>query len=437
MPEDRVRELFEQATRIAVEVPPADGVLARGRQRRRRARLQVSAIAWTLLVAAGFGAPQAAGELAGTSKQVRVAPQAGGPDLTEPMSAPTPDTSNGSYSQVSSSHATLRPALSARHAPSSGPSASPRVGPAQSGSRRSAPVITLPPPGKGPLLLGLDSSSHYVMTRVGAASPPVPLSGLAALADAPPVLATHPGGGWVVTVSAAQGAGSTSRSTQLALVTVAGWSERFGPIFTQVTVTSAAVSPDGTRVAVALTGPSGRARIAVLSLPGHVGGGQGWRLPVTRANLVTSLSWAPDGRHLSYIAGQQSAAGVAGAPVTLDTAVRSSAAPVASAWPAVAVSGAATCVPDVTAWLGTTGRFVALEECAGSGTEVLQQTDPITGIATGPPLVVARHIGCRPAALDPSAGGGPLLISYCGIYIDDHGKLSKAPRGLTAAALSG
>ena len=436
MPEDRVRELFEQATRIAVEVPPADGVLARGRQRRRRARLQASAIAWTLLIAAGFGAPQAAGELAGSQKQIRVAPLAGGPDRTEPVSAPTPRTSNA-YSQLNSSQATLRPTPPADHAPSSVPPASPRVGPAGSRSHRPALMTALPPPGKGPLLLGLDSSSHYVMTRVGAASPPVPLPGLAALADAPPVLATNPGGGWVVIVSAGQSAPSASRSTQLALVTVAGWSERFGPVFTHVTVTSAAVNPDGSRVAVALTGPSGRARIAVLSLPGHLGGGQGWRLPVARANLVTSLSWAPDGRHLSYIAGQQSAAGVAGAPVTLDTAVQSSDAPVASAWPAVAMTGAATCVPDVTAWLGTSGRFVALEECASTGTEVLQQADPITGIATGRPLVVARHIGCRPAALDPAAGGGPLLISYCGIYIDDHGKLSRAPRGLTAAALSG
>ncbi len=437
MPEDRLRELFEQATRIAVEVPPADGVLARGRQRRRRARLQVSAIAWTLLVAAGFGAPQAAGELAGTQKQVRAAPQAGGPDMTGPMSGPAPRTINSTYSQVSSSRATLRPTPAAGRAPSSAPSASPRVSPAKSMSRRSAPTITLPPPGKGQLLLGLDSSSHYVMTRVGAASPAVRLPGLAALADAPPVLATNPGGGWVVTVSAGQGAPSAFRSAQLALVTVAGWSERFGPVFSHVTVTSAAVSPDGSRVAVALTGPSGRARIAVLPLPGHLGDGQGWRLPLTRANLVTSLSWAPDGRHLSYIAGQQSAAGVAGAPVTLDTAVRSSAAPVASAWPAVAMTGAATCVPDVTAWLGTSGRFVALEECASSGTEVLQQTDPITGIATGRPLVVARRIGCRPAALDPAATGSRLLISYCGIYIDDHGKLTKAPRGLTAAALGG
>ena len=239
----------------------------------------------------------------------------------------------------------------------------------------------------------------------------------------------------MVTVSANQGAPKVIQPAQLALVTVAGWTERFGPVFRQVTVTSAAVSPDGSRVAVALTGQSGRARIAVLPLPGHTGAGQTWQLPLTRADLVTSLSWAPDGRHLSYIAGQQNAAGVAGAPVTLDTAIRSSAAPVASGWPAVTMAGAA-CVPDVTAWLAS-GRFVALEECASSGTEVLQQTDPTTGAAAGPPLVVARHIGCRPAVLDPATKGDGLLVSYCGIYLDDHGTLTRAPGSLTAAALGG
>ena len=437
MPEDRLQELFEQVGRIAVEIPPADGVLARGRQRRRRTRLQVSAIAWTVLVAAGFGAPQAAADLAGSTRQVRSnLPLAGSSGMPRSISARTPHpsgteiTANGSMSTALQS----RPAVSAL--PSSAASASPRASAAHPKSRRSGPALTLPPPGQGQLLLGLDTSNHFVMTRVGSASQPVRLPGLAAVAGAPPVLATNPGGGWVVTVSADEGAPNVIRSAQLALVTVAGWSERFGPVFVHATVTSTAVSPDGSRVAVALTESSGRARIAVLPMPGHLRAGQTWRLPLTRANLVTSLSWAPDGRHLSYVAGQQNEAGVAGAPVTLDTAIRSPSAPVASAWPAVAMTSA-PCVPDVTAWLGQGGRFAALEACASTRTEILQQTDPITGTATGRPLVVARQIGCRPAALDPAASGDRLLISYCGIYIDDHGKLTRAPGALTAAALSG
>ncbi|HUZ52514.1 MAG TPA: hypothetical protein VMU94_08285 [Streptosporangiaceae bacterium] len=436
MPEDRLQELFEQVTRIAVEVPPADGVLARGRQRRRRARLQVSAIAWTILIAAGFGAPQGAADLVGSPKQFGSAPPVANGPYTGSIEPQAAHPSSTAITQFGSMNTTLRSGPSVSPTPSSVPTASPRVSPAHPKGSGSMPALTLPPPGKGQLLLGLDTSHHFVMTRVGSASPPVRLPGLAALADAPPVLVTNPGGGWVVMVSANQGAPKVIQSAQLALVTVAGWSERFGPVFRHVTVTSAAVSPAGSRVAVALTGQSGRASIAVLPLPGHLGAGQTWRLPLTRANLVTSLSWAPDGRHLSYIAGQQNEAGVAGAPVTLDTAIRSSSAPVAPAWPAVTMAGTA-CVPDVTAWLGRSGRFAALEECPGSGTEVLQQTDPTARTAAGRPLVVARHIGCRPAALDPAAKGDRLLISYCGIYIDDHGKLTKAPGSLTAAALGG
>ena len=431
MPDDRLQELFEQVTRIAVEVPPADGVLARGRQRRRRARLQVSAIAWTILVAAGFGAPQAAGDLAGNTTAGGV-PIANGP-FKPPVDSQPARPGSTAITRDGSMTTRFRPSPAVSPAPKSAPSVRPRVSHAPPSGSGATPALTLPPPGKGQLLLGLDTSNHFVMTRVGSASPPVRLPDLAALADAPPVLATNPGGGWVVTVAVDEGTPNMIQAAQLALVTVAGWSERFGPVFRNVTVTSAAVSQDGSRVAVALTGQSGRAKIAVLSLPGHVRAGQTWRLPLTRANLVTSLSWAPDGRHLSYIAGQQSEAG---APVTLDTAIRSPSAPVASAWPALALADAA-CVPDVTAWLGKSGRFVALEACASSGTEVLQQTDPVTGIAAGRPLVVARHIGCRPTALDPAAKGDRLLISYCGIYIDDHGKLTKAPGSLTAAALGG
>ena len=435
MPDDRLQELFEQVTLVAVKVPPADAVLARGRQRRRRTRLRLSAIAGTILVAAGFGAPQGAVELVGSPKQVSTPPPlAISPGLARTSAPQTARPSGGTF-QYRPMKTALMPKHSARHAPRSAPSANPQASPAHSQSPAVSAALILPPKGKGQLLLGLDRSNRFVMTRVGSASPPVRLPGLTALAGASPVLVTNPGGGWVVTVSANQGAPKVIQPAQLALVTVAGWTERFGPVFRQVTVTSAAVSPDDSRVAVALTGQSGRARIAVLPLPGHTGAGQTWQLPLTRADLVTSLSWAPDGRHLSYIAGQQNAAGVAGAPVTLDTAIRSSAAPVASGWPAVTMAGAA-CVPDVTAWLAS-GRFVALEECASSGTEVLQQTDPTTGAAAGPPLVVARHIGCRQAVLDPATKGDGLLVSYCGIYLDDHGTLTRAPGSLTAAALAG
>ena len=84
-----------------------------------------------------------------------------------------------------------------------------------------------------------------------------------------------------------------------------------------------------------------------------------------------------------------------------------------------------TCVPVATAWLGRTGRYVVLEECASTGTVVLQTAVASTGAAAGQPLVVAHHVGCKPAALDPNPSGSRILISYCGIYLDDHGKLTR------------
>ncbi len=74
MPDDRVRQIFEQIAELPVDIPPAERVLARGRQRHGRARLQLSTIAATILLAAGFGAPQMSGSLAASHGLLRPAP---------------------------------------------------------------------------------------------------------------------------------------------------------------------------------------------------------------------------------------------------------------------------------------------------------------------------------------------------------------------------
>jgi hypothetical protein len=48
-----------------------------------------------------------------------------------------------------------------------------------------------------------------------------------------------------------------------------------------------------------------------------------------------------------------------------------------------------------------------------------------------------RRRGCGTPALDPNATGSRVLISYCGIYLDRRGTLTKLPGGLKAAAFSG
>jgi hypothetical protein len=434
MADDNLRQLFEQFKQIPVDVPPADQAIARGR-RWRRGRLQASAIAWTVALAAGFGAPQAAGSLAAGAGSpgdgtLGTITRSAGTAALAPTQTPTPAHGPARIGTGTDSTPPVVPRRSP--APSRASSSGITYGPSNPGTSPFRIALTVAPPGDGALLLGLDGADRFVMARLGSASAPVPLPGLTAFAAAPPVLVTNPAGGWLVAVSGHSDRGS--RTSRLAVVTTSGQSEPFGPKFARQSVASAAVNPDGTRVAIALTRPSGPVLLEILPLPGHSGATRSWQVPLM--TLVTALSWAPDGRHLSYLATEQTAAGIAGGPVTLDTASRKATAPTASAWPSAASTGAA-CVPDAVAWLGGSGGFAALEACRASGTEVLQPADPRTGAPAGLPVVVAKRVGCGRPALDPDVTGGGVLISYCGIYLDDHGKLTRAPRRLTAAALSG
>lgn len=420
MPDDRLRQIFEQIAELRVDVPPADRARSRGRQRQGRARLRMSTIAATISLAAGFGAP-VSGSLAGSP----------GPPV--PLLRGV-----GSPHALYTIHAVNGPASAA----SGGPDIPRTTPPGRPVPRRlsagrasmSRALLLLPPPGDGQLILGLDRAHRYVMTRVGAARSPVQVPGLKAVAGARPVLATNPAGGWVVALASRQ---TRTRvvAARLARVMATGRSVRFGPKFTEASVTSVAVSLDGSRVAVALAGLSGQARIEVLPLPGHAGAQRSWQVPTGQADLVTGLSWAPDGRHLSYMAGQRASTGTADSPMTMDTAVSVLPPPVRSYWQR-AISSGMTCVPVAMAWLGRTGRSAMLEECASTGTVVLQ-TNASTGAASGQPLVVAHQMGCESPALDPNASGNRILISYCGVYLDDHGKLTRASDALTTAALSG
>ena len=421
MPDDRLRQIFGRIAELPVDIPPADSVRSRGRQRQGRARLQMSAIAATILLAAGFGAPQVSGSVAANSRPSL--------KLTSGASSPEALSSGASGANGSASPAPHRQAMSRTHQLS-------RLEPSPSASlATNGGSLLLPPPGRGQLMLALDSAHRYVMTRVGAASAPIQVPGLKAVAGAPPVLATNPAGGWVVSLASHQ-AGTGVAAARLATVMTTGKSVPFGPNFSQATVTSAAVSLDGSRVAVALAGPSDQARIEVLPLPGHVRAQRSWSVPTAQADLVTGLSWAPDGRHLSYMAGQRAVTGTAASLMTMDTAVSVLPSPAVPRWP-WEINTDITCMPVAMAWLGRTGRYAVLDECPSSGTAVMRVTDAGTGVAARQPLVVAHQVGCKPAALDPNPAGNRILISYCRIYLDDHGKLSRAARPLAAAALSG
>ena len=420
MPDDRLRELFEHAAAEPVGVPPVQRVLARGQQRRRRARLQASTAAWTIMLAAGFGAPQVSGNLATDSPGPRMLSSSAGAPVT-------------SYPSAQGNSLLIR-----RAAPTTTPtpirSPSPAVSPPS--PRNTATVLppALPPRGKGRLVLGLDSAQQYVMTRVGAKKAPVRVAGLKSIAGAPPVLATNPAGGWVVAF--AWGPAREAVRDRLALVRASGRSVPFGPLFSAAAVTSAAVSQDGSRVAVAVTQRSGGARIEVLPLPGHRVRRQSWSVPPAQADLVTALSWSPDGRHVSYLTNQAATAGAAGGPVSLVTNGRVATVPQIARW-MVAMKTGVACLPRAAAWLGASGRFAVLSECMTTGEAVLQMSDARTGVAVAEPLVVAHKIGCAAASLNSNASGSDVLISYCGVFLDHRGHLSRQTARLTAAALAG
>jgi len=419
--DDRLRDLFNQVAVMTVDVPPAERAIDRGRKHRRD-RLRAAGLAWTIMLAVGFGAPQAAAGLAGSSSKPGLLSGSG-----YPAPRPVPGTSKVVHQSVSRQAMRLITTSGAAEKSAASNGSGDAVG------------RSLPPQGNGRLLLAVDAADRLVMTRIGLTTPPVAVPGIEAAADAPPVLVTDPAGGWVVVISSPD-RWPRVRGTRLAMVAATGRSDPFGPVFLAATVTSAAVDPSGNRVAIALSKPFARPRIAVLPLPRHQGTVRSWRLRYVRGTLVTSLSWAPDGRHLSYLPARRPAARTrTGGPVTLDVARRVPVMPDSSGEPP-AVPLRAGCVLDATAWLGTSGRFVALEHCASSGPEVLKRTDARSGARTGRALVVAmprRRRGCGTPALDPNATGSRLLISYCGIYLDQHGTLTRLPGGLKAAAFSG
>src|SRR5215813_3943888 len=190
MPYDRLRRIFEQIAELPVDIPPADCVRSRGRQRLGRARLRMSTIAATILLAAGFGAPQVSGSLAASPQQSGLMPEAG----FSQTSSTSVRAANNSDNQIPQRLAILRTDEPSRPVPR----------PPSAGHVMGSGAPLLPPPGDGQLILGLDSAHRYVMTRVGAARAPVQVPGLKAVAGTPPVLATNPAGGWVVALASRQ-----------------------------------------------------------------------------------------------------------------------------------------------------------------------------------------------------------------------------------------
>jgi hypothetical protein len=374
---DRWEELFAALAAEQVPVPAARGVVARGRQRRRRARI-VAVLSAAGLIAAGASAAS----YAEAASHSRAAPATG--------------------------HRTSKPAPAHR--------------------------ATLPPTGHGPLVLGLTQSSQLLMTRIDSAVPPVAIPDVRNVT----AVATDPAGGWVVAYATGSQYGAPDR---LATVTISGRVQPFGPQISKGwTVTGLAARPGGSGIAVALwhyTVNRLADQIRLVPLPGHPGSARTWTLSSALMTQARGLSWR-DATHLTYIPGSDETGGgfaPAGA-VTLDVARRGSIAPATSLWPTFRKQ-AGQCQLLSGTWLAHGSGYLALQACSGTASARLGLVSVATGAAAGPTVSVPGF-GC-PAGqpLVPEPGGSDVLISFCGISLDSGGHVRAVPGIASDAAWAG
>jgi hypothetical protein len=376
---DTLSRVFIELAGADLPVPSAERVRARGRQRRQRSRIVVSAAAALMIVAVSAAV----------------------------------------YSQRLASQQAARP-LAGRLHPARG---------------------TAPSAGSGRLLLGLRAGrGGFEMSRAGGTGA-VPVEGLRAVVANQSLIATSPAGGWVVTEGIGPPDQLNSQAERLAAVSVTGAVRPFGPVFTRrQNITSIAVRPDGTAVAVAVlrVTPAGclcsAAQIKLVPMPGQRAVIRTWTLATATSTIVQDLSWATGGTELTYLpGGDQTGGGFSTrGPVTFSTAQRGSTAPDVSDWPGYS-KAPGTCNVNGGTWAGR--RYLALEGCTG-GQEILLPVNPRTGARAGRPVQVSGW-ACPAPQFSAAAGGGPLVISFCGPQLESRGRFRLLPGSLVLAAYAG
>lgn len=286
------------------------------------------------------------------------------------------------------------------------------------------------------LVLGLDRAGRFVRAEAGQVGGAARLA-LRSIPGGPSLIAPVPGAGWVVTHTPARRPRYGAAPTRLAMVDPAGRITAFGPVYPPDTaVTALAVDPAGHRVALGLMSwgrAAGPARIIVRSLPGRPGTAREWVLDDAEANQVASLSWAPDGRRLTYLAGTQTGGGLTANPATLDTALTGRLAPTRSRW-----TPAEPCLArgaEGVAWLGKTGLIGVVATCADNTT--FAAVDPETWATAGPRVDLPGE-GCLASYIHPLTDGSRILIARCGhVQLVAGARVTAAAAALRDAAWSG
>jgi len=383
MPDNMIDELFGQFASLTLPVPDAAGVVDRGRQRRRRSR--------HMAVASGI----AAAAVAVASVAV----------ITHALGG------NGGHG-----------------------------GPAVN-SHRTRPSGQPQPAGTGRLLLGVTASGSFELGRLG--SPALePIRDLRPVVAGQSLVATNPAGGWVVTYAAGRENGVNEQPERLATVSVTGQVHPFGPVFPDPQVTSIAVRPDGSAVAVAVSvtpvSTDGcrckAAEIMLLPLPGYPGQGRSWTLTTASRTMAMDLSWAAGGTRLTYLPGANEYGGgfVGHGAVTLDTAAVGTTAPAVTAWPAFRKGDHCNMIGGT--WAGD--QYLALEACGGQDEHTELVPAAVTdGAFLGPPVLV-RGWGCPPPTLSVAADG-QVLVSYCGVQERNGASYAYLPGSLAQVAWAG
>ncbi len=400
MPRDMIDGLFDELSATELPVPAQAAVMARGRQRRVRARVTAAVCALAVVALAGSAVGYV--QHAARSSAQRSANQG--------------DKGKG------------RPAHPR-------PSAT--------------PAAALPPAGTGPLLLSLlevqgqNPSWKLVMTRLTSTVPPVALPSPPAWADPQATIATDPAGGWVISYATSPANALGEAPERLATVSTSGQIQPFGPTFGRLLdVTALAVRPDGSAVAVALSHRNTRtkpAQIELVPLPGHPGADRTWTLaaPGWVRTMAESLSWAPGGTLLTYIPGSdETGGGFAGdGAVTLDTTAPDTIAPSTSSWPPY-LKHEGHCALRTGAWQVSTSTYIALEQCDAD--VVVVAANYVTGANETPAVQLPGGLhtpywGCGQPLLDPEPSASDVLISGCGLYLYSHGRITAVPGPLAGA----
>lgn len=341
-------------------------ILRRIAERRRRAQLRAGIVAAVVVaVVAGVGLPQLLSESGAGGKQ-----------------------SLG----LSSSRTPGAPS-SASVTPPSSPSA--RFG-------------TRIPRGSGPLVLETAYAGQAVIVRLGSSDPPYRVASNTPLAG--PV--TNPAGGWIVVSAPSYRALSRGQPERLATVDANGRVQPFGPVTPRGEgITGVAVSPNATQVAVSyahVTSTSAAAaHLTVLPTPGHSGGERTWTLhPADITSVISSLSWAPDGRHITYIADSTTGGGFEETPLTMDTQAAGTTIP--------APANSDACDQDeAVGWLGSTGRFAAVvNSCHGPHLRLVVSHGP--GQPALKPALPIGHNSDQAEDLSATSDGTQILVNCDG-----------------------